>query len=585
MGILGKTPTVVSELASLLRGTTPSADTAYVGAETAYVLAKLSGQFVSSENEFVDSLNRIDCSIELRSDLMNDVLPLWNRLSRLQGRFDRQDCEAAVEEFARRQDLSNLGVSPSLVPLITKLLSSEPGGFMADIACGHGIVLAQALAEDDELLGEGVDSSRRNANFAEMLVARHKARCGICCMSAFDFVADHMWKYDKVFCFPPLGMRIDRISRWEEFQYMLPGAFPKVGAGCRSELLFALTAVAAMKETGRAVVLLPEGALFNQMSGAVAAREYLLDSGYLDCVVSLPDRMLERTQIGVSLLVLSRRENRSHVTMIDASGLGQRGRRFNTLSVTDVQTIVDAVYGFQGDGPWAQDHRKAIPVADIRAEGFNFSARYYFEKAALPSFDNPVRFGDVLEDIDRGVNIASSDMNDLPGPGEGECYYLSPSHIEDGIIAAKLPAMRTIPRKTPTLQDGDLILMRTGAISKIAVFENAFDKPVVISANLFVCRLKKDRVNPWFLQAFFESEGGKAVIASIAIGAAVKSVSIKSLEEMLIPLPPMQEQERIAADFKAKFRRLRELKREVESVSREMSMVFGAGKRGGGNGR
>ena len=142
------------------------------------------------------------------------------------------------------------------------------------------------------------------------MVAPFKPRCGAYCMSAFDFMVDHMWKYDKVFCYPPIGMRIDRALRWEEFQSMLPGAFPRVGVGCRSELIFALTTVAAMKEDGRAVVLLPEGALFNQMSGAVAAREYLLNSGYLDCVISLPERMLERTQIGVSLLVLSRQESR-----------------------------------------------------------------------------------------------------------------------------------------------------------------------------------------------------------------------------------------------------------------------------------
>ena len=189
-----------------------------------------------------------------------------------------------------------------------------------------------------------------------------------------------------------------------------------------------------------------------------------------------------------------------------------------------------------------------------------------------------MRFGDVIADIDRGANIASKDMDDLVAHGEGVCYYLSPSHIDSGIISETLPEMRELPRKTPTLEDGDLILMRTGATSKIAVYEDTFDKPVVLSSNLFVVRLKKDRINPWYLKAFLESEGGRSLIASIAIGAVIKSISIKSLEEMQIPLPPMESQNQIATAFKAKFDRLKRLKQEIETVSRDMAEVFGRGK-------
>ena len=566
------------ELASQLRGAMPIGEVAYVCAEIAFVLARMGEKFVSREDEFVDFINSIDCSYELRSDLMRDLLPLWGKISRLQQKYEVAECVDVISECARHSDLDNVIVPSSLIPLIVKILSSTPGGLMADIACGRGTVLAHAIEEDTDLHGEGVDLNQRNVNFTEMLTAGNKDRCRAYCKSVFDFMVDHMWKYDKVFCYPPIGMRMDRASRWEEFQSMLPGAFPKVGVGCRSELIFALTTVAAMKEDGRAVVLLPEGALFNQMSGAVAAREYLLNSGYLDCVISLPERMLERTQIGISILVFSRQENRSHVTMIDASGLADKGRRFNTLSEANAEKIVNAVYGFHNEESWTLAHCKVVSCAEIRESGYNFSARHYFEKAAVPSFENSVRFGDVIADIDRGASIASKDMDDLVAPGEGVCYYLSPSHIDSGIISEVLPEMRELPRKTPTLEAGDLILMRTGATSKIAIYEDAFDKPVILSSNLFVCRLKKDKINPWYLKAFLESEAGKSLIASIAIGAVIKSISIRSLEDMRIPLPAMEKQNRIASAFKSRFDRLRELKKEIETVSRDMAEIFGRGE-------
>lgn len=573
-----KNANLAFELASMLRGSMPVGDMAYVCAEIAFVLSKLDGRFVSRELDFVDFLNTIDCSVELRADLMSDVVPLWGQVSRLQGRFDTAACQEAIREYAQHSDLDNVNVPASLIPLITKLISAEPDGVMADIACGRGLVLERSLMEDTGLSGEAVDINSRNVHFAEMLLAPIKPRGAVYGKSAFDFMVDHMWKYDKVFCYPPMGMRIDRNMRWEEFQNMLPGAFPNVGAGCRSELLFALTTVAAMKETGRAVMLLPEGALFNQMSGAVAAREYLVNSGYLDCVISLPERLLERAQIGMSLLIFSRQEDRKFVTMIDASNLAERGRRFNTLSEDTSEKIINAVYGFHNEESWTRAHCKVVSCDEIRESGYNVSARHYFEKAAVPTYDNSVRFGDIVLNVDRGANIASKDMDDLVAPGEGVCYYLTPSQIDNGIIAEDLPEMRELPRKTPTLEEGDLILMRTGATSKIAIYENTFDKPVVLSSNLFVCRLKKDIVDPWYLKAFLESEGGKALIASIAIGAVIKSISLKSLEDMQIPLPDMARQREIGAAFKARFDRLRDLKKEISSVGREMSEIFDKAK-------
>ena len=90
-----------------------------------------------------------------------------------------------------------------------------------------------------------------------------------------------------------------------------------------------------------------------------------------------------------------------------------------------------------------------------------------------------------------------------------------------------------------------------------------------------MCRLKKEMVDPWYLKAFLESEDGKSLIASIAIGAVIKSISIKSLADMPIPLPPMEAQREIGGAFKRKLEKLKALKRECETLSRDLSRVFG----------
>lgn len=379
----GQRTNLHKELEVLLRSSMPTGDVAYHAAEIAFVLAQLSGRFIECEHGFVDFLKHLECSPELRSDLLRDLVPLWGKISNLQEKYRENECEAAIRECARQDAHDNVNVPPSLITLVIKLLSSEAGGMMADIGCGHGLVLAQALEEDTNLHGEGIDVNQRNANFSEMVISPLKPRGDVYCKSVFDFMVDRIGKYDKVFCFPPIGIRMDR--DWEAFRPMLPGGFPHVGTGCSSELVFALTTIAAMKETGRAIVILPEKALCGQTSGAVAVREYLLNNGYLDCVIMLPERVLGQMQLGMLLLVFSKQSDRSHVTMIDAFGLDKKSRRFNVLLAEDVAKIIKAVEGGASNNEkWTLDHSKAVSYDEIRGSGYNFSVCHYINNAGAP---------------------------------------------------------------------------------------------------------------------------------------------------------------------------------------------------------
>lgn len=76
---------------------------------------------------------------------------------------------------------------------------------------------------------------------------------------------------------------------------------------------FVLTAVSRMTHDGRAAVVLPQGVLASDIEKDV--REYLLDEGLLERVISLPNEMFENTSIGTCVLVFSR--NNSTVKFYD----------------------------------------------------------------------------------------------------------------------------------------------------------------------------------------------------------------------------------------------------------------------------
>lgn len=565
---------------NFLRGDVDAESLTYVTAEIAYLLSQLRDKQISDESEFYDFILALDCSLELKESLCEDAkkLGLWKTLRAYQGMFSSKDSFDVIAVCANHAEVNNFSVPASIVPLIVKVLSSEPGGLMADLACGRGTVIAEALKQDLDLKAVGVDINQRTVNFAEMAVSPYGGRGLIKCESAFDYVENQYARYDKVFCYPPFGLRAERNSQFEKFQKLFPESVLKIGAGTQVDLLFALAAIYSMKDTGRSVVMLPEGSLSSLSSGAVAARNFMVQYGNLDCVIKLPERMLERTSINVSLLVFSKKENRSHIRMVDASSLGVKGRRFNTIAPDDIDRIVSAVYGFADWSGWGVEHTKNISIEEIINNGCVLSATRYFTAGDLPEIENAVRFGDVVQYLNRGASIGSKDLDDLVAHDEGACYYLSPGNIINGIISDNLTGMKDIPKGAPILEEGDLVMLRTGAPNKVAVFEGCFDKPVVVSSNLFICRFDKTKVDPWFLKAFFESKDGERLLSLISVGTAIRSISRKALEGLSIPCPPLEKQQAIAKKYCDKMREIRELEKKLVSLRSALSTVYDNGK-------
>jgi len=134
-------------IANFLRGSVDADSITYVSAEMAYLMLQLGDRQVNDESEFYNLVNAINCSLELKQSLCEDAkaLGFWKTLRAYQGMFSREDCHGVIAECANHSEVNNYSVPPSLVPLIVKVLSSEPGGLMADIACGRGTVMAEAL--------------------------------------------------------------------------------------------------------------------------------------------------------------------------------------------------------------------------------------------------------------------------------------------------------------------------------------------------------------------------------------------------------------------------------------------------------
>ncbi len=111
---------------------------------------------------------------------------------------------------------------------------------------------------------------------------------------------------------------------------------------------------------------------------------------------------------------------------------------------------------------------------------------------------------------------------------------------------------KTIPRaklddqfRNHVLREGDLLVTRSGTCGVVCVF-NKQEIDVIPGAFLIRFRLN-DRADPHFVRLAMMAGGSQARIQSMAAGGVQKNLSGTNLAQLLLPLPPLGEQKKMAA--------------------------------------
>ena len=149
-----------------------------------------------------------------------------------------------------------------------------------------------------------------------------------------------------------------------------------------------------------------------------------------------------------------------------------------------------------------------------------------------------IKLGELTKNVKRGLSS----------------YYLQGDDVEVSMINIKDIANGRINtegsdcvsvRRTPLLdrariEPGDVIIAIRGFNFKAAVADDSV-KDFVISANLLALTLS-DKVLPELIVAYFNSPLGQNMLQSMASGATIKGLNLKTLLDLTIPLPPLSEQ-------------------------------------------
>jgi type I restriction enzyme M protein len=372
--------------------------------------------------------------------------------------------------------------------------------------------------------------------------------------------------FDIVLADPPWGIRAEP-AVLNQFAVKTPDV-----AG-----LFIQHTLSQLRPEGRAVVVVPQGFMFRS-GPEQRLRRLLLEQHDVEAVVALPENtFLPYTAIRAGLLVLRRNGPTKRIRMMDAEPLFVKGKGKQPAILNDDRAD-DFGLGLRLPNPgqdcWDVD---AVSLAEVewdftpkrrdRSELDRLLDVLRAEVEIVPlnaccrilsgrSFKKDQLLG---EPPSRFFDPGQTSLFPKDGPAQKSIFetpivpFIRIQDIQKGQAAKGsswlTPNAASSVNPRWKLKSGDVLLSKSGTIGKTGIVRNRV-VGAVAAGGLFILRPYLDRLDPHFLWAYLESHECRTWLDDRARGTTVRSLSKRLLDEMPIPLPPLQIQRRVAMQYR-----------------------------------
>ena len=562
-----QTVQLLMEISRQLMGTGLNPEnSSFIGA---YLLYRAAQMDHPCTYEDVES-NQIGLREPLRSmvgDKINSYA--WERLEPLLARYASEDFRQALLQF----DFSQVGVQAdcmntpeSIRQLALKVLDIQPNSRVMDVCSGIGSFLKAAAQAAPEAEYFGCELNSMAKIIADIRMELAGAEAEIQQMNALSLLdSSYTEQFDRIFSNYPFGMKLRALGDGSRTLEKLMEEHPQLSKATSSDWIFNAVLCKLLAEDGKAVGVMTNGSTWNSTDEPI--RQFFIESGFVEAVIALPPRMFSHTVIPTTMILFSR--GNESVRMVDATQLCQEGRRINTLSAEHISSIAEALHR---DGPYS----RAFSRSELAANQFMLSPTRYLEEKIQPRYGVP--FETVMKSISRGAPCTAKQLDEMVSDTETNMQYLMLGNIQDGIIDDRLPYLSYMDPKYEKycLKDNSLILSKNGYPYKVAVARIPEGHQVLANGNLYIIELDEERVNPYYLKAFFESDLGIASLKRISVGATVPNLGVEQLKKLSVPVPPMEEQLRVAQRYQAALDEIAELNLRLQQATSRLHHVFDA---------
>lgn len=307
-----------------------------------------------------------------------------------------------------------------------------------------------------------------------------------------------------------------------------------------------------LERSGKMVTLVTNSTLANNQN--VLLRQALIENGYVECIVELPDRLLGNIGIELYAVVLS--YGNKGVKFLDASQAYIEQRRRKDI---DVPTVLEDLAN--------PEICRFESIESIAREGYNLLPKRYTLKTNII---DGVPLGEICN-ISRGLVISSKELDDFVTDVDTGVRYLYTKDADgDAVDYSQSPFIdvEKLKRKFTLLDNDTWLLGRTSPFRSNMLYVKGNDK-LIANGNQFSITILPKYKNQYllpYLALYFNSKAGREQIERFAVGQLIKSLSLKDLKTLHIPKVSIERQKEVV-------NRIRIIETEIKTVKEELKTL------------
>lgn len=505
-----------------------------------------------------------------------------------------------------------------IVRLAVEMIAPKPNETVIDPACGSGGFLIQTIAyvcrqypgiDRSAYVQERIRGIEFNPDVALSAMIRLVLEGGtgteIICANALLENEQFNNAFDVVLTNPPFGSKgkieDQRIlksyvlaRRWNRSSHDEWEVTRNVLAGQSPEILFIEKSLKLLRPGGRMAIVLPDGLLQNISNSHI--RFWIRSQAKVLGVVSIPQEAFVPygTGIKTSLLLLQKlpatadRVFMARIQKIGYDVKGQpvykrdgNGKLIRTpagLPITDddIDDIVLLYRQFQ-DGNLESESETIYSVPEkmlnerLDVEHYHPDDRKLLEHLQANGAKPLGEIADILDETD-DFRLASN----------GDIRYIAISDVDARamqVVSQQIIKPHEAPsRATYRVRQGDIITAISGASTGTLRHATALiteNEDGAICSNGFAVLRNIHGVEPLFLLAYMRTEYYLRQVRRLMTGHAIPAISIDDLAKVLVPIPPIEVQKKIASEIAAILAIRKEALKRGERIIEETESLIG----------
>lgn len=397
-------------------------------------------------------------------------------------------------------------------------------------------------------------------------------------------------RFDIVLANPPWGMKVDLYGL---DHYAIPTK--------DSSSLFLQHAISQLRPGGRGVVVVPPSLLFR--SGRVQqVREWLLRENTVEAVISIPRGAFSpHTSIETCLLLFRHGGTTRSVRMVNAESIFEKADKSQLAAAPFVMA---AQLGHHVRSPEPGPERWDVDVTDLAEVGYDLTPKRRDRSGLDHILDSLSKEAEIrplrecceiragkwfsrdqlldkrpsIEELETHPDFLTEEYRELKAelarvlgtfPNDDYAADRLDKQLDELVLSRRhvlqptpLIRIRDIQNSAVTsssgwispsvrvdatlrVRHGDVLLSKSGTIGKVGIVRNSAAGALVANG-LVVIRVKEGAIDPHYLLAYLQSTEANAWLDDRARGTAARHLSLATIKELPVALPPLQIQQRIA---------------------------------------